>query len=201
VIFDCDGVLADSEPAWAAAERELCRRYGVDRDREPRVSTHGKSMAETVTVLLPHLSMNERAAAESELIAIAVESVPLNVRPLPGSVMAVRQLADWVPVGVASNSPRGVLAAVLEALGVSPYVTHFVAGDDVIDGKPAPDVYLRCCELMGVSPNETVAFEDSFPGILAAKAAGCTVVQVEAAGVSRFDEADFFVRTLDRTTT
>jgi HAD superfamily hydrolase (TIGR01509 family) len=197
VIFDCDGVLADTEPAWAEAEREMCRLYGVDREQEPRVSTQGKAIPESVRVLLPHASPHDRAEAERELIAIAADYVALSVRALPGATEAVQSLAESVPVGVASNSPRAILEAVLEAIGVAPYISHFVAGDDVTSGKPAPDVYLRCCQLLGSSPQESVAFEDSLPGILAARSAGCAVVQVGVPGVPRFPEADHYVETLE----
>jgi beta-phosphoglucomutase-like phosphatase (HAD superfamily) len=197
VIFDCDGVLADSEPAWAAAEREMCRRYGVDRDQEPRILTHGKSMTQTVRLLLPQLSSADLAEAEGSLVNIAAQLVPSTVNALRGAVESARILAEHVPIGVASNSPSNVLGAVLAAIGVMPYVSQVVAGDDVPRGKPEPDVYARCCELLGRAPRETVAFEDSLPGVLAAKAAGCTVVQVGVTGVPRFPQSGHFVEALE----
>ena len=76
VIFDCDGVLADSEPAWAAAERELCLAYGIDLDQSPRVCTKGVASSDSVRLLMPDLPADEVVRAERLLDEIALRSVP-----------------------------------------------------------------------------------------------------------------------------
>ncbi len=194
VVFDCDGVLADSEPAWAAAEVVLCRRYGVDRSSRP--TTRGLSLLETVRVLIPGLSPADALVAERRLADIAAESVPGSVRALPGAVELVTRLSAVVPVGVASNSPRSVLGEVLRAIGVLDMITIHTAFDDVRRPKPAPDVYLRTCADLMVEPAATIALEDSITGIRAARAAGCTVLQVAVEGVPRYDDADGHLESL-----
>lgn len=179
------------------AEREVCRIYGVDRDKEPRVSTHGRSMSDTVALLLPHLSVDDLKGAEEALVGAASRSVPTGVTGLPGAVDAVAGLSEVMPVGVASNTPQPVLGRVLDVLGIAPYVDAQVAGNDVERGKPAPDMYILCCQLLGVPTGETLVIEDSLTGILAAKAAGCHVVQVLVEGVPRFTEADHYIGSLE----
>jgi HAD superfamily hydrolase (TIGR01509 family) len=196
VIFDCDGVLADSEPAWALTEVELSRRYGLDRYREPFITTQGVSMRETVRLLIPELTASELDQAEQLFIDLAVEVVPGRVRALPGAVELASTLAGAMAIGVASNSPRSVLGEVLKAIGVASYVDGYVSADQVAAPKPAPFVYLRACELLGVRPERTLVIEDSSTGVQAARAAGCTVIQVAAPGLRPDDTADAYVESL-----
>jgi HAD superfamily hydrolase (TIGR01509 family) len=197
VVFDCDGVLADSEPAWADAERALCLEYGIDRDAPPWVSTQGKSLGDSVRLLMPHLLDDELDLAVRRFIDIAAVAVPADVRPLPGAVEIVSRLSGTMPVAVASNQPRHILGPVLANIGVAPFITAFVGVDDVARPKPAPDLYLRACEVLGVEGRHVLVFEDSSTGIRAAQAAGCTAIQVGVPGVERFAFADGFVASLD----
>lgn len=197
MVFDCDGVLADSEPAWADAERALCREYGIDRDAPPWVSTQGKSLGDSVRMLMPDLLEHDLDVAVQRFIDIAAILVPADVRPLPGAVELVSRLSATIPVAVASNQPRHILGPVLANIGVSPFIRAFVGVDDVALPKPAPDLYLRACEVLGVESRHVVVFEDSSTGIHAAQAAGCVAIQVGVEGVERFDFADGFVASLD----
>lgn len=197
VIFDCDGVLADSEPAWAAAERELCLAYGIDLDQSPRVCTKGVASSDSVRLLMPDLPADEVVRAERLLDEIALRSVPRRVRPMPGAVALVSRLAEVMPVGVASNTPRAILEPVLSAIGVAPFLTAFVGADEVPHPKPAPHVYLRACLLLGSSSSDVLVVEDSDTGIVSAKAAGCTVIQVGPESSARHGDADASVPSLD----
>ena len=193
-IFDCDGVLADSEPAWAEAEAELCRRYGVDRATRP--STQGHSIALTVALLLPELAFSQPTRLETEFVQIAEEIVPNGARAMPGAVELVGRLARTMPVGVASNCPRSVLGPILSAIGVEPYVTVYTAADEVPRPKPAPDVYLANALALEVPTRFVVVFEDSPTGVAAARSAGCRVVQVAAPGIDRIALVDGFLDSL-----
>jgi HAD superfamily hydrolase (TIGR01509 family) len=197
VIFDCDGVLADSEPAWAEAERNLCLTYGVDLDQSPRAKTTGMAAADALRLLLPALTEDQVEGAERLLNAIALRSVPERVRPMPGAVDLVTRLARVMPVGVASNSPRAILRQVLGAIGIAPLITTFVSADDVALPKPAPYVYLRTCELLGLSSHEVLVLEDSSTGIDSARAAGCPVIQVGGAAGGVHSGADGSISSLE----
>ena len=197
MIFDCDGVLADSESAWAAAERELCLTYGVDRDQSPRVSTIGRSSRDSVLLLMPGLPDGEIERAERMLEEIALRIVPARVQPMPGAVDLVSQLADVVPIGVASNTPRAILGPVLSAIGVAPFVTVFMGADDVEYPKPAPHIYVRTCELLGFAGREVLVLEDSLTGIASAREAGCRVIHVGSDDDDRASDVDGFIPSLD----
>lgn len=97
---------------------------------------------------------------------------------LPGAREAVRAMAELVPVGIASSSPVVLIEAAIEELGVGDVVSAHVSTEQVERGKPAPDGYLRCCELLGVDPTQCLAIEDSTAGIRSALAAGMGVVAI-----------------------
>ena len=87
-------------------------------------------------------------------------------------------MADRYPVAIASSSPRVLIDAAVEALGIGDLLQATVSTEEVERGKPAPDGYLRACELLGVAPGEAVAVEDAPNGIRSALAAGMAVVAV-----------------------
>jgi len=94
----------------------------------------------------------------------------------PDAIRLIERLA--VPIGVASNSDRWRLELVLSSAGIRELFDVTVAGDEVTEPKPAPDIYLRVSELLGVSPGDCVVIEDSPTGVVAARAAGMKVVVV-----------------------
>ena len=181
VVFDCDGVLADSDGAWHAVEVEFCARHGVDRSSLD-IDTHGLSMVDSVALLMAGRPDVDASKVTPEFIDLAETLVPRRVRPLPGAREAVAGWQRIAPVAVASNSPRTVLTAVLDAIDVGGLLVTSVAADEVSSPKPAPDVYVEACARLGVDPGQVLVFEDSVAGAIAAFAAGCHVIQVEARG-------------------
>ncbi len=115
-----------------------------------------------------------RREVERRLLARYRDDLPL----IPGAVGAVRALAARWPLGLASSSTRGLIDGVLEAAGLAGAFAVTVSSEEVARGKPAPDVYLRALDLLGVAPSEAAAVEDSGAGLRAAAAAGMTVVAV-----------------------
>jgi HAD superfamily hydrolase (TIGR01509 family) len=102
-------------------------------------------------------------------------------RDLPlakGAQAAVRRLAERWPLAVASSSPRELIELVVELAGLDGAFEAVVSSGEVARGKPAPDVYLRACELLGSAPARTAAIEDSGPGVRSARAAGMPVVLI-----------------------
>ena len=183
VVFDCDGVLADTDDAWGAAERLLCERHGGAFSQELRDSTHGLSMRDAVLRLAEHMpDPPPTARLEAELIALAVERIAAEPVPLPGAADLVGAVAGVLPVAVASNTPRIILDVILESLGLAGRLSTSLAGDEVACPKPAPDIYLAAAARLGIAPRQVVVIEDSPAGARAARLAGCRVLGVEAPG-------------------
>jgi HAD superfamily hydrolase (TIGR01509 family) len=101
-----------------------------------------------------------------------------RVDVLLGAPEMVAVAADRVPIAVASSAPRRLIAAVLEATGLSPQFSAFVSSEEVPRGKPSPDVYLEAARQIRVPPTSCAAVEDSSNGIRAAAAAGMTVIAI-----------------------
>ena len=179
VIFDCDGTLVDSEPLARTAWERALAPYGyvlTDADAEasvglpyPRVHAYFADRAD-----LP--------AAEPFWVEFSGELFALidsELAPFEDAVSAARELRErGVPVGVASSSPRDRLHRTLRRAGLLDAFDVVVAGDEVTNGKPAPDMFLLAAERLGVPAEECVVIEDSPPGVAAGRAAGMVTLAV-----------------------
>jgi HAD superfamily hydrolase (TIGR01509 family) len=197
VIFDCDGVLIQSEPAWKAAETDLCRLFGMDPGIAMQTDTRGLSVETTVRVLLGDDPPGGSQHAQQILTALAESLIRSESQAVPGAVNLLVGLSREIRVGVASNTPRPLLVTLLRELGVEPHLSVIASSDDVARAKPAPDVYIYACRELGLEPAEVLVVEDSIAGIKAAVSAGCPVVQILGAGVDKADEACAHFRDLE----
>lgn len=199
VIFDCDGVLADSEPASIASWLTTLDTLRVEVAEDEIGSFIGmtdRAMAEHFSPLAG-LSADdvEQTARRSFLDIVA----PQGIDAFPDGVALIEHVkALEIPFGVASNSPRWRLDAVLGGAGLTSLVTLTVAGDEVPRPKPAPDVYLAVADALDVNPRRAAVVEDTPTGITAARSAGATVVAVWRGAVARsaLADADVVVDTL-----
>ncbi|MFI7558022.1 HAD family hydrolase [Micromonospora echinaurantiaca] len=190
-MFDCDGVLADTDDAWAEAERMLCERHAGLFTDELRASTHGLSMRDTVVRLAAHMAVPPATEQlEAELIDLAAERIQAHLVPLPGAVDLVTTVAAALPVAVASNTPRAILNVILGSIGLLDRLDTSLAGDEVTHPKPASDIYVTAAARLGVTPAEVVVIEDSPTGVRAARLAGCRVLGVEAPGRPRLADVE-----------
>jgi len=181
VIFDMDGLLVDSEPLWAEAADEVFKLYGVSLTHEQYVSTTGLRTREFVQWWFRHFNIgdDELSRAEKRIIALVLEKVKYKARIMPG----VDHIFDFFfrkdfKIGLASSSPLELIELVVEMSGISRFLHATASAQDLPYGKPHPMVYLNCAESLGIDPTECICFEDSFNGLIAAKAAKmkCVVV-------------------------
>lgn len=174
VVFDCDGVLVDSEPLSERAWSRSLARLGLEvpeSEISGFVGMTERMLAEHYAPLTGRTVEEVEEVARHELLRLlGDEGVPRfgDADRLRGSLS--------IPFAVASNSFRWRLDAVLGAAGVT--VEDSFAGDEVEAPKPAPDIYLAAAERLGCHPGSVLVIEDSVIGIRAAKTAGCVVVAV-----------------------
>ncbi|MFE2088586.1 HAD family hydrolase [Streptomyces sp. NPDC059460] len=188
VAFDCDGVLADTDDAWAAAERTLMENHGGTMAEELRDATHGLDPVSTVDVLARAMPGSvDREALRAELLDDVGRRLREAPKAIPGAAEAVAAAALRGPVAVVSNTPSALLHPLLTALGVRERLAGVVAGDEVARPKPAPDPYCRAAALLGVPPAHLLVVEDSATGVSAARAAGAAVISVRAPGRGTLD--------------
>lgn len=180
VVFDCDGLLVDSESVWM----DLISSWLPDRDGSPESkleSFRGVGVDDAAARLadLRHDGARPEDIQE-QLVARYSALLAAGVFPMPGALDLVRTLAGDVPLAVASNGLRADVTAMLADIGILDQVQVIRTLDDVTSGKPAPDLYLEAASALGVDPSRTIAFEDSPAGARAARAAGMTVLGVNA---------------------
>lgn len=179
-MFDCDGVLLDSETAWTRAETRLFARYGRTYGVEEKRLLIGGSLEETAGALEELLDRPSGSDhLRHELLELAAEEFAGPLEPMPGALQLVAELRDLGrPMAVASNSKRRLVDLALSGAGLSGTFGAVIAGDEVPNPKPAPDLYLEACRRLHASPGEAVAVEDSPRGAAAARAAGMFVIGI-----------------------
>jgi HAD superfamily hydrolase (TIGR01509 family) len=188
VVFDNDGLLLDTEQAWTRAEVTLFARRGRTFTMEHKRDLIGSAAAGAAAKLEAMLELpGEGVALLDELHDLVMEELPAGVPPRPGALELLGALVDaGVPVGLATNSPRAFVNRALEVAGLlDGRFSVVVAGDEVAEQKPAPDVYLAACAALAAAPERSAALEDSAVGVAAAAAAGMFVI-----GVPYFPDAE-----------
>lgn len=172
MIFDCNGVLVDSEPIAAAVHAEAFRRIGVTVSAEALMRRfHGRRPADVFAAI-------ESAAAIKLPPGFAAVVATETLQRLRAELRAIAHAAhalSWIrgPKAVASSSPPDRIRLSLEVTGLLRFFEpRLFSASHVRHGKPAPDLYLLAAERCQIAPADCVVVEDSTPGITAATAAG-----------------------------
>ena len=180
VVFDMDGTLTDTEHIWDVVRRQLAASEGLAWPEDATTAMMGMSTQQWSTYLseVVGLSGTPQEAAERTIDGMQV-AYRSGIELLPGAREAVRRMAGHWPLGLASSSPRVLIDAALEFMGVSDLFVATLSTEELGGaGKPAPDVYLEVCRRLGVDAGRALAVEDAPNGILAAHAAGMAVVAI-----------------------
>ncbi len=178
VVFDCDGVLVDSEKAWFVGIVNVFTRRGIHRlVTGPASSLYGASVSDVVSMLEREVGEPlDREAVAREVYDAILAAIDVGVVAMAGAVELLETLRGSRPLAVASNGSRETTEASMRAASIPFVFDAIVAYEPPLRPKPAPDLYLRACELLEVRPAEAIAVEDSLPGALAANAAGLVVI-------------------------
>ncbi len=179
-IFDCDGTLIDSMPvhykAWDAAMRQQGLKEPLSQDLF--YSLGGVPTLKVAELIAKHYGLTIDVLDVFHLKEkLFVDMLP-EVRLIQPVADFARKVAKTRPVSVASGGPRAVVLQSLALAGLADLFKVVVTADDVVHGKPAPDMFLLAAKRMGVPPHKCLVFEDAVPGFQAAEAAGMQVVHV-----------------------
>lgn len=179
-IFDLDGVLVDSSVAHLESWRQLAREIGVGFEDQVFRETFGLRNDSILRRLVgPGLApdaMRRLGERKEEIFRTIARG---RVQPLRGAQACVKGLraAGW-RTGLASSAPRANITMILEELGLTDHLDAVVSGDDVVRGKPDPEIFLQAAARLETSPDQCVVIEDAEAGVVAARRAGMTVVAV-----------------------
>jgi HAD superfamily hydrolase (TIGR01509 family) len=176
LIFDCDGVLVDSEPLSTEIDREMLAEAGIRYSfGEMTTITVGYSMADFIARIEAKHALKLRPDFSDEKDRRLLRRYTTDLKPIAG-IVEVLEAID-LPRSIASNSPRARVRQALNVTGLKPYFNgHIHAIEDVAKGKPAPDLYARAVAHARLKPGHCIAIEDSIAGVTAAAGAGCTVI-------------------------
>ncbi len=199
VIFDMDGVLVDSNAAHLASWLKIAAEDGVVFSNETFWKTYGMTSEHIVKHFWKAEMTSDEIARVVERKETAFrESIVEHVKPIDGAIDFTRYLsAKQVPLAVGSSAPRVNVEFVLEWLGIrNLFGNCVVAGDEVVRGKPAPDIFLMCAERLGEEPKRCVVIDDSRSGVNAGCAAGMTTIGFFSMGhtLDEYEKADCVVR-------
>jgi beta-phosphoglucomutase family hydrolase len=180
LVFDMDGVVIDSNPLHRESWAEFTRRYGVVATEEMLARMYGRRNDEIVRDFFgDSLSADEvaaRGAAKEQLYRQMLEG-RLEDALTPG-VRQLLQEYSGAPKALATNAEPANVNFLLDRAHLRPYFRAVVSGDQVLNPKPHPEIYLKASDLLGVPPANCIVFEDSYVGVEAALAAGMRVVGV-----------------------
>jgi sugar-phosphatase len=190
LLFDLDGVLVDSTHSVERQWRAWARKRGIDEKKVVAVA-HGVRALEVIRIVAPELDA-EIEVRELESLEAADQD---GVAVMPGAADLVRA----IPAGrwcVVTSGTRHLATARLRLAGI-PLPKVLVTADDVVNGKPHPEPYLKGAELLGVDPAECLVIEDAPAGIRSAQAGGMKVIALASTyPASALNEADAVVEKL-----
>lgn len=180
VVFDLDGVLLDSEHLWEENWTRYAARFSVTWTAEDTGHCQGMSAQEWSAYLAGRVDGAESAEdCERAVVDGMIDALGAGrMEPFDGAVTMVREVADRVPVGLATSATRRLIDAVLTRNDLTASFGATVSSAEVDRGKPSPDVYVEAARRLDIDPGDCVGVEDSSNGMRAAHAAGMTVVAI-----------------------
>jgi beta-phosphoglucomutase family hydrolase len=200
VIWDMDGVIADTAPYHFKAWQEVFQKRGVNFTEEDFKRNFGRRNDAIVrNTIGGSISPREVDTIASEKEESFRRRVAQNIKPLPGAIELIRLLKEHgVKMAIASSAPIENIQLVSRGLGVNGYFQVIVWGREVTEGKPSPQGFLLAAQKLEVEPKNCVVIEDAVAGVTAAKSAGmkCLAVTNTHPRMSLM-EADLVVDTLE----
>lgn len=190
IIFDMDGLLVDSEPVWEEAETTVFLSHGIHMERHVREQLIGLRNDEFIGRLREIYRVSVSAETlQREVIGQMLAIIPHKVKAKGGAREILAYAGEeGIPIAIASSSPVAIIEAIVKSQGWEAVIPIRCSAETVALGKPAPDVYLKAADLLGIGPEDCLALEDSPNGARAAVAAGMTCYAVPDGDLSR-DEA------------
>lgn len=181
VVFDMDGVIFDSERAVMQCWKEVASRHNIPDIEKAILACTGTTMVRTREIMLnlygADFPYDEYARESSAIFHSRYDGGRLPMKP------GVKELLTFLKergkkIALASSTRQQVVTDELRNAGIIEYFDRIICGDMVSRSKPAPDIFLKACEELNVSPSDSYAIEDSYNGIRAAHAGGLHPIMV-----------------------
>ena len=179
-----DGLLIDSEPLWDEAANEVFQYFDVKITPELYATTVGLRTREFLEYWFAYFKLDKKYLPEAD--KRIVEKVTVKISEKGKLLPGVGYILDYFKqkkfkIGLATSSPLSLVNVVINKMNAAEYFDTFSSAEHLAYGKPHPMVYLNCLEQLGSDPLQTICFEDSYNGMIAAKAAKTKCVVVPSA--------------------
>jgi len=189
VVFDLDGLMFNTEELYQEVGGKLLRRRGYELTPELLDQMMGRPSAVALQIMIDTHTLK---ATVEELLAETDEIFPeilaARLAPMPGLLELLSALEkNRIPKGIATSSRRSFVQHVLGHFNFAPRFSPILTSEDIREGKPHPEIYLKAASRLGISPAEMLVLEDSQNGCRAAVAAGAITVAVPGAHSRRHD--------------
>lgn len=201
VIFDHDGVIADTEPIHLRADNIVLSRFGYGTSASENESLVGVSTRKSWEIFRDMFKIQEAVDyLVQEKTRVAVEIIGKEgIKPNEGLLQLLEKLkSNGYKVAIASGQYRKVIDAVLTKLKIAGYFSVIVSGEETAKGKPDPEVFITAAKRLNTNPEECAVIEDSESGVLAAKAAGmlCIALRTPSTASHNVKAADKIIGSL-----
>ena len=181
VVFDMDGVIFDTERLVIEFWKEVAKKHNIPNVEHTCIQCLGTNRVRTREIFLENYGadfpFDPYCAEVTELFNTHYKGVPLPTKPGIRELLNYLQEQD-IKVGLASSTAQHLVRDEIGTAGLLPYFQTLVCGDMVEHSKPAPDIFLKACEILNADPTKSIAIEDSFNGIRSAHCAGMTPIMV-----------------------
>lgn len=199
VIFDMDGVLVDSEPLHIKAEKKTLTPYGIELSEKEINRYMGMGVK---TMLQSLIKTYKLPLSENRLFRIHEKNLIEQFQKVAAMPNATELIAfligNHIKLALASSSSHSLINLVLKKLSLQSKFNVVVSGEEVLNGKPFPDIFLKAAELLTVQPDQCMVIEDSKNGVTAAKKAGMICIGFQSPNSQNQDisQADYTVHDL-----
>ena len=203
VIWDMDGVIADTAPYHFSAWQETFRQRGVKFTKEDFRYSFGLRNDPIIRNMLGEQTPQDEIEAIAREKEVAFRSlIGQKIRPLPGVMELIRSLlGNGFKLAIASSAPMENIKLVTQSLGIDNCFHDIVTGRDVSEGKPSPQGFLLAAQRLGADPGNCIVIEDAVAGVAAGKRAGMHCIAVTNTHPrENLKEADLIVDSLDGVT-
>ena len=181
VVFDMDGVIFDTERLVIEFWKEVAKKHNIPNVEHTCIQCLGTNRVRTREIFLENYGADfpydPYRTEVTELFNTHYKGVPLPTKPGVRELLSYLQEQD-IKVGLASSTAQHLVRDEIGTAGLLPYFQTLVCGDMVEHSKPAPDIFLKACEILNADPTKSIAIEDSFNGIRSAHCAGMTPIMV-----------------------
>ncbi len=199
IIFDMDGLMIDSERLYRQAQQDISRQFNKVMTEEIRMKMMGRKPIESLRLFVKELDIPMDPAKLLEIRnGIMREKLKNDLVPMPGLTHIIDTFHGKLKLAICTGAQEEFLDIVVDQLGIRDKFAVLQNSDDIENGKPNPEIYLKTCKRLSLQPGECIVLEDSLNGVLAGKRAGCYVIAVptEYTKDQDFEAADFIADSL-----